>query len=120
MQQRPLPPEEPRRMLIPQYSLRWLLGAITAAACFLSIVAVGMRGHAWALAVSVGLLAAAISAMVYAAAFGVVWLFSALAPATGGPPPEKAPIGSPFAPPTLEAGIASGPDESPLTPPDES
>jgi hypothetical protein len=107
MQENRLEPEEPRRMLIPQYSLRWLLGAITAAACVFSIVAVGVRGQPWALAVSIGLLAIVISGLVYAAAFGVVWLFAVVTSRSGGQSPEDSPFGSPFAGPPLEAGTVT-------------
>lgn len=90
-----VPPEETRRMLIPQYSLRWLFGLITAAAGVLSIVAVGVRGQAWALAVSIGLLSIVVSALVYAAAFGLVWLFSVVTAGFARRTAETSPFGSP-------------------------
>ena len=96
---------EPKRMLIPQYSLRWLLGAITAAACLFSVVAVGVRGQAWALAVSIAFGAIVVSGLVYAAAFGVVWLFSVVAAGNRSPTSSESPFGSPFAGPQLKAVV---------------
>lgn len=65
-----------RGMLIPQFSLRWLLAVTTVAAVVFSIVALGVRGHHWAVAVSVGLLALVILMGIYGVMFAVVWAFS--------------------------------------------
>lgn len=63
-------------MLIPQFSLRWLLAVTTVAAVVFSIVALGVRGHYWAAAVSVALLALAILLGIYGLMFAAVWAFS--------------------------------------------
>ncbi len=66
-------------MLVPQFSIRWLLGVTAVAAVIFSIVALGVRGHHWAAAVSVGLLALAMSIGLYGLLFFVVWVFSVAA-----------------------------------------
>ncbi len=63
-------------MLIPQYTIRRLLGLTACFAMICSIVALGVRGNAWAACVSVGMLAGAMLVAAYAALFGVVWVFS--------------------------------------------
>ena len=68
--------EEARRPLIPQFSVRWLLGVTAAVAVFFSIVALGARGQAWAAAVAMAVLSLVVAMLVYAVGFGVVWLFS--------------------------------------------
>jgi predicted outer membrane lipoprotein len=102
-------------MLIPQFSIRWLLGVTTACAVVFSIVALGVRGSAWATAVSVGIGSMVILGLVYALAFGVVWAFSvATVPLSrarvrsGGSPFRSPSGGSPFA---LQSG-AEGESET--------
>ena len=63
-------------MLIPQYTIRKLLALTACFAIICSIVALGVRGSIWAASVSVGMLAGAILVAMYAALFGVVWVFS--------------------------------------------
>jgi len=95
-------PEEPRRLLIPQFSIRWLLGVTTAAAGVFSIVAMGVQGRAWAVGVSVAFLSIVVLALVYVAAFAMVWLFSVVTSSFGGRRDEA--VGSPFAlPPSKPA-----------------
>ncbi len=63
-------------MLIPQFSIRWLLALTTVCALVLSIVSLAVQGHAWAAGVSIGIGALMVSALVYGAIFALVWLFS--------------------------------------------
>ena len=65
-------------MLIPQYTIRRLLGLTACFAVICSIVALGARGSTWAACVSVGMLAAAMLLTAYAALFAVVWIFALL------------------------------------------
>jgi len=65
-------------MLIPQFSLRWLLGASTAVVVVCALVAWGMTGQLWALAISLGLAALAILMLVYASLFAVIWALAAV------------------------------------------
>jgi heme/copper-type cytochrome/quinol oxidase subunit 2 len=64
-------------MLIPQYSLRWLLAATTIAAVVFSVVAMGVHGSHWALAASAGILALVILAVVHVMLFTLIWSISA-------------------------------------------
>ena len=67
-------------MLIPQYTIRRLLGLTACFAMICSIVALGVRGNAWAACVSVGMLAGAMLVAAYAWPFGVVWVLLRSAP----------------------------------------
>jgi hypothetical protein len=63
-------------MLIPQFSLRWLLAFTAVCAVVFSIAGLAIRGHGWAIGVSVAVGALAVTMLVHAAVFGLVWLFS--------------------------------------------
>lgn len=78
MQDRSLPSAEIRRPLIPQYSLRWLLMVTTGVAVIFSVVGLGLRGHKWAAAVSIGLSSLVVVVLVYGLGFAVVWGFSVI------------------------------------------
>ena len=67
---------EVRRTLIPQFSLRLILGIVSVLAVAAAVVSLAGRGWAWAAGVSIGLLAIAVAFAVYAVLFGVAWLFS--------------------------------------------
>jgi hypothetical protein len=65
-------------MLIPQFSLRWVLG-VTAACGVLSLVAaMALRGSAWAMALTIAAASLAATLLLHGAMFFVVWLFSLL------------------------------------------
>jgi hypothetical protein len=63
---------------IPQYTIRWMLGLMTGCGVVFSIVALAMRGHNWALAISIGVGALVLFMTVGALLFSVVWIFSPL------------------------------------------
>lgn len=64
-------------MLIPQFSLRWVLG-VTAFCGLLSYIGVLAKdGHAWAVALVVATGSLVVAMAAYALAFFVIWLFSA-------------------------------------------
>jgi hypothetical protein len=63
-------------MLIPQFSIRWLLAVTTVCAVVFSIVGLALKGSAWATAVSVGIGSLVILGLVSGALFAVVWAFS--------------------------------------------
>lgn len=65
-------------MLIPQFSLRWLLGATTLVAVLCAIVAWGLTGQRWAIAVSIGLASLVLLMAVYALFFTAIWGLSLL------------------------------------------
>lgn len=66
-------------MLIPQFSIRSMLLVTAACAGVFSIVALGVRGEAWAIAVSAAIGALALVMLLYGALFGLVWLISVVA-----------------------------------------
>ena len=105
---------ETRRVLVPQFSLRWLLAVTTVCAVVFSIAGLGLRGKTWAAGVSIGILSLVVLVAVYALVFALVWLFSALLSLVG-----RGPSGSgrsPFKGPS--AGSAKPPDTAdvPATP----
>lgn len=65
--------------LLPQFSIRLMLGATAAVAVLLSVVAMAARGHDWAIGVSLGVAGLAIAFATYAVLFGVLWAFSVVA-----------------------------------------
>ena len=66
-------------MLMPKFSLRWLL-LLTAVCAGLSlIIAAAVKGHAWALAISFGFAAAWLTLAVHWIFFGLSWLIAVLA-----------------------------------------
>jgi hypothetical protein len=85
-------------MLIPQFSLRWIL-AVTAVCGFVSLIgAAAVRGAPWAAAVVVAIGAVGLILMVHALMFFVIWLLSLVPPLRG-----RAVKGqSPFARPARE------------------
>jgi hypothetical protein len=67
-------------MLIPQFSIRWLLGVTAVCAVIFSIFASALQGAGWALGISAAVLALVTAMLVYAAMFALLWLFSLLVP----------------------------------------
>ena len=92
-------------MIIPRYSLRWLLALITVCGCLSLVLSYAFQGHAWAIGFAAGLGSLAAIAGLHAAAFSVAWLLSQLAYIAGGSKSAgggQSPFaggGSPLAPP---------------------
>src|SRR4029453_17477166 len=93
------------RMIIPRYSLRWLLALITICGGLSLVLSYAFRGHAWAVGFMAGLGSLAVIAILHAVAFSVAWLLSQLSyiasgstPIAGGQSPFAG-GGSPLAPP---------------------
>jgi hypothetical protein len=61
---------------IPQFTIRWMLGLMTVWAVIFSIVALAMRGHLWAVGISVALGTLVLFMIIAAAMFAVVWVFT--------------------------------------------
>ena len=61
---------------IPQFTIRWLLGLMTVCGVVFSIVALAMRGHFWALGISVALGTLVLFMLIAACLFLIVWLFT--------------------------------------------
>ena len=66
-------------MLIPRYSIRFLLLLMTASGVFFLVVALAVRGHAWALALSIAvssvLFTITLHAIVFFFAWSLTWLW---------------------------------------------
>jgi len=61
-------------MLIPRYSLRWLLGLTTFSAGVSLVLSYAVRGHAWAIGISAGLWSLVVVAIAYVITFLAAWL----------------------------------------------
>jgi uncharacterized membrane protein len=79
-------------MLIPRYSLRTMLGLMTAFGLLFLVISMAVRGHEWALAVVLAIASLAIVFLAFAGQFLVVWLF-----AQGARLLSRSEPGSPFA-----------------------
>lgn len=100
-------------MLIPQFSIRWLLGVTALCAVAFSIVALAVRGQQWAIGVSAALLALVVLALVHAGLFCLVWVFAGLIGRSG---KQGEPVSSPFAAPAALAGPRLSEAESSASP----
>lgn len=61
-------------MLIPRFSIRWLLGLTTASGVFFYLVMLATRGQAWAIAISVAVASLLATAFLQITVFGLAWL----------------------------------------------
>lgn len=62
--------------LLPQFSIRLMLGVTAVAAGLFSIVGLGIRGHGWAIGVTMGVASIVIMLGTGAVLFGILWVFS--------------------------------------------
>lgn len=69
-------------MLIPRFSIRWLLGLTTFSAGVSLVLAYAVRGQPWAIGMVASLWAVVIIAVFYAAAFLLAWLLNQCLAAT--------------------------------------
>lgn len=63
-------------MLVPQYSIRWLLALTAACGVVSSIFGLAVRGSHWAQAVSIAIIALVVVLLIHAFFFTLVWVFS--------------------------------------------
>jgi len=82
-------------MLIPRYSIRWLLGLTTFSAVVSLVLSYAVRGHAWAIGVTSGLWTLVVVAVLFVVAFLFAWLVDQVA---AGLRARRGPGGSPFGP----------------------
>lgn len=94
-------------MLIPRFTIRWLLVLMTVSGFFFLLVGFGVRGHSWALAISLAIFSVVfafacyfvffLGAFFFASLFGIVQRpKSAESPfATERPPPQLVPPAEP-------------------------
>jgi hypothetical protein len=69
---------EPQK-IIPQYTIRWLLGLTTVWGMIFSIVAFAIRGHIWAVGITVAIGSLAAFMLVCALLYSLVWICSQVA-----------------------------------------
>lgn len=67
---------EPKRTLLPRFSIRVLLALVTICAFVFVVVGMAARGQNWAWGVTIAVASLVVTAVVHAAWFGVVWLFA--------------------------------------------
>jgi hypothetical protein len=70
-------------MLIPRFTIRWLLGLTTFSAGVSFVLSYAVRGHAWAIGMAAGLWSLIIVALFYVAAFLAAWLIAQVLTAIG-------------------------------------
>ena len=80
-------------MLIPRFSLRWMLFVLSASGVFFLFVSLAVKGHAWAIGVSTALATVLAALTIQTAFFGAAWLLATL---LGFARPRRRPS-SPFA-----------------------
>ena len=71
-------------MLIPRFTLRWLLLLTTVCGGLSLVLSYAMQGREWAIAVSLALGAVPLLFLLHALAFAVAWGFAQVANAIGG------------------------------------
>jgi hypothetical protein len=71
-------------MIIPRYSLRWLLALITVCGGLSLVLSYAFQGHAWAVGFMVGLGSLAVVAVLHAVAFSIAWLLTQLSNVASG------------------------------------
>ena len=89
-------------MLIPRFTLRWLLGLTTVSALVSLVLSFAVRRQPWALGVTAGLWCLAAAFLFYVVAFLAAWLIANTKTAVvgGTPGPKRFETGdSPFAGP---------------------
>jgi hypothetical protein len=96
-------------MLIPRFSIRWLLGLTTLAAAVSFVLSYAVRGEAWALGVLAGLGSLSLLAVLYAATFAAAWLTWRGMGAIHEQPPAKSPFAEPLGGDLSDAAVNDAP-----------
>lgn len=61
-------------MLIPQFSIRWLMAATIAFALVSSLFALALQGYPWAAGAAIAVLSLALTVAVWVVLFGLIWM----------------------------------------------
>jgi hypothetical protein len=88
-------------MLIPRFTIRWLLMLTTVCAVFFAMVALALRGHFWALGMSLGVGSLIFTFACYGGVFGVAYVLASLAAASRRPPSGGTPFATAAPPPQI-------------------
>jgi hypothetical protein len=87
-------------MLIPQFTLRWVLAVMAGLSLVFLAMSLAVRGHGWAVGLSVVFVAVAVIMALHALVFGLTWLVAVVTAAIRQQPipPAAPPVsrGSPF------------------------
>jgi hypothetical protein len=85
-------------MIIPRFTLRWLLALLTVCGLLSFVLAYAVRGESWAIGAVVGLCALGLMVALHAAAFSCAWLLTQFTSSVSGGRGAKTAGGqSPFA-----------------------
>ena len=88
-------------MLIPRFSIRWLLIVTAVFAAFFFLVSVAVRGEPWAIAVSVALGSLALLVVIHAGFFLVAWLIAEMIGLAWRPQQPESPFATEKPPPQI-------------------
>ena len=88
-------------MLIPRFTIRWLLLLTTVSAVFFLVVTCAVRGDAWAVSISLGVVSLAVAFLVYGAFFGAAWLVASVVGLFREGSPRKTPFATAEPPPQI-------------------
>ena len=87
-------------MLIPRFTIRWLLFVTAVCGVFFAIVAAALR-HVWAMAVSIGGGSLVLAFLCYGASFGVAYVLASLLGVLLRPPRGGSPFAGATPPPQI-------------------
>jgi hypothetical protein len=65
-------------MIVPRFTIRTALVGVTCCALVFVVVGMAVRGESWAWGITIGLVSLAVTMLVHAAWFGLVWIFARL------------------------------------------
>jgi hypothetical protein len=88
-------------MLIPRFTIRWLLSLTTVAAVFSLVVHLALQGRAWAISVSVTVAGLALAFFLYGVFFAVAYLAASFQGLFRGRPMDESPFATAEPPPQL-------------------
>jgi hypothetical protein len=86
-------------MLIPRFTIRWLLSLTTVAGVFFLVVHLALRGQSWAIAVSVTVASLALAFFLYAVFFAVAYTAVSIQGVFRGLPMDASPFATAEPPP---------------------
>jgi hypothetical protein len=80
-------------MLIPRFTIRWLLALMTVASVFFLVVSLAVQGKTWAIALSITVASLGAAFLMYAVFFGLAYAMAS----TGSAFRQSPVVGTPFA-----------------------
>jgi hypothetical protein len=86
-------------MLLPRFTIRTILVVVTIFAFAFVVAGMAVRGEQWAWGVTIALISLALTGVVHAAWFGIVWAFARVPSQPPAAPARVVAAGQPVAPP---------------------